>query len=76
MDIAKYVLENVAKEIVSILINGYNLSVSEAYECLSESCLLNEFEESPYMIMRTTFDDCVYYSEKIYKKYIKVKELE
>lgn len=75
MNIAKYVLESIAHEITSILVNGHNLDVSEAYNALSESGLLWELEQSPYKILSTTYDDCIEYAEKIYKDYIKIKEL-
>ena len=65
MNIAKYVLENVAHEIVSILINGHGLDISQAYNALSESGLLWELEQSPYKILSTTYDDCIEYAEKI-----------
>ena len=68
MNIAKYVLESVAKEIVSILINGHNLDVSEAYNALSESGLLWELEQSPSKILSTTYDDCLEYAAEIVKR--------
>ena len=65
MNIAKYVLESVAHEIVSILINGHGLDISEAYNALSESGLLCELEQSPYKILSTTYDDCIEYAAEI-----------
>lgn len=81
MNIAKYVLESIAKEIISILINGHGLDISEAYDALSESGLLYELEQSPYKILSTTYDDCIEYANEIVRmrnlsELNNVKELE
>ena len=68
MNIAKYVLESIAKDIVSILINGYGLDVSYAYSCLSNSGILFELEQSPYKLMSTTYDDCLEYAAQINRR--------
>ena len=68
MDIAKIVLEEVAENMISILVSGYNMSVPEAYDALSESRLLYELEVNPYLIVSTTFNDCLKYAEDIAKK--------
>ena len=74
MDIAQYVLESLAQEIVSILINGHHLTVPEAYEALSESGILIELEENPHKLISTTFNDCLEYAEDIVNVR-KIKEL-